>query len=912
MAVAVDHCCKTSGHRKKGNGTNLPEIWLTCGQCLTKFKTICMLHLHIEGHKEGGSYTFDNITKTAFPKYDTVCAFTQVEESILNELRSIRAPYLQRETEEYTKLQEDSTSESDSSSADSFTTVKKEQNSKALVCKRKRVAVIPNNTKKRVVENQFLPDDKLCKKAVIRLERSTGNSDRSVKESASGTENKNKQETVYGSKQPYQSNQSAENKIILPAKLTSHFIPSAAGNAAKLKDNSGLPMVKSMGESIAKPRAVIVKHVQKETGYIKTVKAIPVSGKPDASQSHMESVCSKPDHQDIKIQMMPSSKDSHSVFSSAVSTLTTENQQKLGLNSEDVARKLVGSSETLHRKLNPASNIRKHPGMFHVEESGKDPVIASKSKEHMTVLVVTQYDNDIDSEELLSLQDVKLSEPRSGQNLKDYNVSELKAGNQRSRINPSKHECDELNAGEALIAISQSKFVKKKNVSAKGLNECAQSAETLNLSGTTVQEKNGERNDNRHLSNILEASQDIVRQEMHTIHDGSSDEAVTVKKRRVRHDYKCPVCGKVGTSSMVSYHKHIHKEEKELTCDVCGAMFQSPGCLRMHLKSHREKEFKCDQCPAEFHRKKYFEVHMLKHSGLKPHRCEACGKSYRDAEHLKRHVRHVHEQIRKFECDLCGDRFFRSDHLKCHRARHSAPGLKCKVCKKSFKLQTDLDRHSVVHLDDKKWCCQLCGKGFRAAVSYYKHMSGKHDLNREAARETKTEKKFTDIVEDETHAVPQPVKVSVEIATCDRNTRTIPRYTAFNTADDKQQSVSCTRKNEHIVNVTSMAEVLPSKGRILIVKRKRGQGYFDKRMLQEDAVFATGSQVPSQSQGNIIYKQGDSLYPAQVAANVTYCDSYSQDTVGSEVFSAIPYQDNVELFSMEATPHENQLWVPIS
>lgn len=69
----------------------------------------------------------------------------------------------------------------------------------------------------------------------------------------------------------------------------------------------------------------------------------------------------------------------------------------------------------------------------------------------------------------------------------------------------------------------------------------------------------------------------------------------------------------------------------------------------------------------------------------------------RDAMHLKRHIRHVHEQIRKFECDICKERFFRTDHLKNHRLRHFEPVLKCRFCPRKFKLQIDLDRHLIVH-----------------------------------------------------------------------------------------------------------------------------------------------------------------------------------------------------------------------
>lgn len=49
----------------------------TCGGCGHVFIMICQLHTHLEQHVQGGSYHYDHVTKTAFPKVDSVCAYTQ-------------------------------------------------------------------------------------------------------------------------------------------------------------------------------------------------------------------------------------------------------------------------------------------------------------------------------------------------------------------------------------------------------------------------------------------------------------------------------------------------------------------------------------------------------------------------------------------------------------------------------------------------------------------------------------------------------------------------------------------------------------------------------------------------------------------------------------------------------------------
>lgn len=51
-----------------------------CGGCSKTFETVCCLHFHCMKHNGGGSYYFDHVTNTAFPKFDTRCSSSQFEE----------------------------------------------------------------------------------------------------------------------------------------------------------------------------------------------------------------------------------------------------------------------------------------------------------------------------------------------------------------------------------------------------------------------------------------------------------------------------------------------------------------------------------------------------------------------------------------------------------------------------------------------------------------------------------------------------------------------------------------------------------------------------------------------------------------------------------------------------------------
>ena len=48
------------------------------------------------------------------------------------------------------------------------------------------------------------------------------------------------------------------------------------------------------------------------------------------------------------------------------------------------------------------------------------------------------------------------------------------------------------------------------------------------------------------------------------------------------------------------------------------------------------------------------------------HKCESCGKAFSRSDHLKRHIKTIHEGHRNYKCNSCGKSFTQSDHLKYH------------------------------------------------------------------------------------------------------------------------------------------------------------------------------------------------------------------------------------------------------
>ncbi|KAK9885890.1 hypothetical protein WA026_013765 [Henosepilachna vigintioctopunctata] len=106
-----------------------------------------------------------------------------------------------------------------------------------------------------------------------------------------------------------------------------------------------------------------------------------------------------------------------------------------------------------------------------------------------------------------------------------------------------------------------------------------------------------------------------------------------------------------------------------------------------------------------------FNRHLTTHSGVKPHQCKHCSKSFRLFSSLKSHM-YVHLDLKPFKCDICNQEF-----------RH----------------YTTLKVHKRMHTGEKPYNCNMCNKGFRSASGLKRHQNQRkhkvdHDENKEKSR----------------------------------------------------------------------------------------------------------------------------------------------------------------------------------
>ena len=80
-----------------------------------------------------------------------------------------------------------------------------------------------------------------------------------------------------------------------------------------------------------------------------------------------------------------------------------------------------------------------------------------------------------------------------------------------------------------------------------------------------------------------------------------------------------------------------------------------------------QKDHKCNSCGKSFSQAENLKKHINSvHNGQKDNKCETCGKAFSDAGKSKRHINAVHKGQKDHKCDSCGKSFTEAGSLKKH------------------------------------------------------------------------------------------------------------------------------------------------------------------------------------------------------------------------------------------------------
>ncbi|XP_037088879.1 zinc finger protein 324A-like [Pollicipes pollicipes] len=149
---------------------------------------------------------------------------------------------------------------------------------------------------------------------------------------------------------------------------------------------------------------------------------------------------------------------------------------------------------------------------------------------------------------------------------------------------------------------------------------------------------------------------------------------------------------------------------------------KSSSQSRLWTISADGQTYQCSLCDKKFAHRTYMYHHVRIHTGVRPHACASCTRSFRSSSALSEHVRSAHTAGAQFSCELCGQTFVHSSSLRQHLSRHrQRKAHRCDACGKLFHRPSQLREHAAVHSTRRAFACAACGKTFktRSGLAYH-------------------------------------------------------------------------------------------------------------------------------------------------------------------------------------------------
>ncbi|XP_073346314.1 uncharacterized protein [Pagrus major] len=196
----------------------------------------------------------------------------------------------------------------------------------------------------------------------------------------------------------------------------------------------------------------------------------------------------------------------------------------------------------------------------------------------------------------------------------------------------------------------------------------------------------------------------------------------TLKTHNLRHMPRpCTKCGESfkGFLDLSHHYVEAHDFKGPFPCTLCKRTYTDLRGLIRHERFHTgDLPFKCPKCPKAFSYASALALHDRTHTKEAPCLCWDCGKGCKSNAALRIHrlCCHCSADEKRFCCEHCGKAYALKRSLDLHVAKlHTGVRYPCTHCGKLFRSASSLTRHDLTHTEERPYSCNECGKSFRSS-----------------------------------------------------------------------------------------------------------------------------------------------------------------------------------------------------